>query len=72
MIEINEEEIAQVSGGGLFGTPMFRYRFKKGDDLTLLAIKYGTTLETLLSINKKIKYPSAIKPGTVIMIPYKE
>lgn len=72
MKELNEEEIVQVSGGGLFGSPFFRHKVKAGEDLVQLAIKYGTTIETLLSINKKLKSPSELKAGLVIMIPYKE
>ncbi len=48
------------------------YTVKKGDTLTSIAKKYGTTVQALLEANPQIKNPNLIKVGQVIKIPGKE
>lgn len=48
------------------------YTVKKGDTLTSIAKKYGTTVQALLAANPQITNPNLIKVGQVIRIPGKE
>ena len=48
------------------------YTVKKGDTLSSIAKKYGTTVEALLKANPQIKNANLIKVGQVIRIPGKE
>ena len=47
------------------------YVVKKGDTLSAIAKKYGTTVDALLKANPNIKNPNLIKVGQVIIIPGK-
>lgn len=48
------------------------YTVKKGDTLSAIAKKYGTTVEAILKANPQIKNANLIKVGEVIRIPGKE
>lgn len=48
------------------------YVVKKGDTLSAIAKKYGTTVEALLKANPQIKNANLIKVGEVIRIPGKD
>jgi LysM repeat protein len=48
------------------------YTVKKGDTLTSIAKKYGTTVQAILAANPQITNPNLIKVGQVIRIPGKE
>jgi LysM repeat protein len=47
------------------------YTVKKGDTLSAIAKRYGTTVDALLKANPNIKNPNLIKVGQVIVIPGK-
>jgi len=47
------------------------YTVKKGDTLSAIAKRYGTTVDALLKANPNIKNPNLIKVGQVIIIPGK-
>jgi LysM repeat protein len=47
------------------------YVVKKGDTLSAIAKRYGTTVDALLKANPNIKNPNLIKVGQVIIIPGK-
>lgn len=45
------------------------YTVKKGDTLSAIAKRYGTTVDAILKANPNIKNPNLIKVGQVIVIP---
>ena len=47
------------------------YTVKKGDTLSAIAKRYGTTVDAILKANPNIKNPNLIKVGQVIVIPGK-
>jgi LysM repeat protein len=47
------------------------YTIKKGDTLSAIAKRYGTTVDAILKANPNIKNPNLIKVGQVINIPGK-
>ena len=67
---LNENEIQEVSGGTYQGA-CFVYIVKSGDCLSVLANKYGTTVQTLVDLNN-IKNPNLIYVGQKLLIPYKQ
>lgn len=69
LAELNDEEIAQVSGGTYNG-PCFVYVVKKGDCLSVLAHKYGTTVQILCEVNN-IRNPDLLYEGNKLLIPYR-
>ena len=66
---LNENEVQSVSGGAYQG-PCFVYIIKRGDCLSVLAQRYGTTVATLCEINN-ISNPDRIYEGHKLLIPYK-
>ena len=66
--EVTNEELSQVSGGSYDG-PCFIYVIKKGDCLSVLAQRYGTTVRILVELNN-IKNPNLIYEGYKLLIPY--
>ena len=44
------------------------YKVKKGDNLTKIAHKYGTTVDALVTANPQIKDPDLIYPGQILKI----
>jgi len=68
---LNEGELQEVNGGAAtYSGPCFVYIIKKGDCLSVLAQKYGTTVEVLQALNN-IKNPDLIYAGNKLLIPYK-
>lgn len=67
--ELTDEELAQVSGGA-DNDGYFTYTVKKGDSLSVIAIRYGTTVRTLCEING-IKNPDRISDFTTLRVPLK-
>ena len=65
--KLEENEIEQVNGG--YSGACFVYVIKKGDCLSVLAQRYGTTVATLCEINN-IKNPDLIYAGHKLLIPY--
>ncbi len=47
---------------------MIRYIVRKGDTLTLLAARYGTTVEAIMTANNLVD-PDLIIVGQVLLIP---
>lgn len=67
--EVTDEELSQVSGGS-YDESCFIYVIKKGDCLSVLAQRYGTTVPILVALNN-IKNPNLIDEGNTLLIPYK-
>lgn len=69
---LDENAIQDVNGGATstYSGPCFVYIIKKGDCLSVLAQKYGTTVATLQQINN-ISNPNLIYEGHKLLIPYK-
>ena len=67
---LNENDLSQVSGGAYIG-PVYEYTFKKGDILSKLAIRCGTTVDILMELNPQIIDKNKTYPGKVIKIPVK-
>ncbi len=51
------------------GEEGFPYPVRLGDNLTSIALRYGTTVNNILEINPQITNPADIVPGQVICIP---
>jgi LysM repeat protein len=66
---LNENEIAQVSGGTYNG-PVFVYVMKPGDTLDSVAAQYGTTVAILAELNN-INNPAIPITGQKIYVPSK-
>ena len=75
---LNENEIMEVNGGlvnnngkgnGYTGS-CFVYIIKKGDCLSVIAQRYGTTVKTLCEINNTAN-PDKIYTGNKLLVPYK-
>ena len=66
---LNENELRNVSGGVYQGT-CFVYIIKKGDCLSVIAQRYGTTVKTLCELNN-ISNPDLIYAGHKLLVPYK-
>ena len=70
LVEATPEELAGVSGGA--GTRYYVYTVKKGDNLTKLAKRFGTTVDAIYNLNRdKIKDKDLIKIGWKLIIPIK-
>lgn len=68
---LNEGDLQEVNGGAsVYSGPCFVYVIKKGDCLSVLAQKYGTTVRVLQDLNN-IKNPDLIYAGNKLLIPYK-
>ena len=65
---INESELLNVGGG--YTGQCFVYVIQKGDCLSVLAQRYGTTVATLCELNN-IKNPDLIYAGNKLLVPYK-
>ena len=66
MNKMMENEMENVSGGAGMGAQY--HLVVKGDTLSGIAVKYGTTLKNLLNLNPRIKNPNLIYPGQYIRI----
>ena len=67
---LDEIEITEVNGGKGYSGPCFVYQLKKGDCLSVIAQKYGTTVATLTSLNN-IPDANIVREGHKLLIPYK-
>lgn len=65
---LKENEVTEVNGGAYQGA-CFVYVIQKGDCLSVLAQRYGTTVKTLAEINN-IKNPDKIYAGNKLLVPY--
>ncbi len=71
--ELSQTEKADISEGWKEAREdqvLIIYRVKNGDTLSDIARRHDVTLESILSINKKITSPDTIKIGQAILIPY--
>ena len=66
--KLTEEELAQVVGG-VYQGPCFVYLIQRGDSLSVIANRYGTTVEILCELNN-IKNPNLIYSGNKLLVPY--
>ena len=64
---LNENDVQAVSGGAYVGN-CFVYIVRKGDCLSVLAQRYGTTVSILCQINN-ISNPDRIYVGQKLLIP---
>ena len=62
---INESELLNVGGG--YSGQCFVYVIQKGDCLSVLAQRFGTTVKTLCELNS-IKNPNLIYPGEKVRV----
>lgn len=63
-----ENDMQEINGGAYQGA-CFVYVIKKGDCLSVIAQRYGTTVELLCEINN-ISNPNLIYAGNKLLIPY--
>ena len=73
MTELEDKELEEVSGGnnGVTANPVGRYKIhvvKNGECLSLIAVKYGTTVEILAKLNN-IPNPDVLRVGQKLMVP---
>ena len=69
LVEATPEELAGVSGGA-GATRYYVYTVKKGDNLTNIAKRFGTTVDAIYNLNRdKIKDKNLIKIGWKLIIP---
>ncbi len=64
---LNETELTDVTGGAYVG-PCIQYTVVKGDTLSKIARRYGTTVQILVDLNH-IKNRNLIHVGQVLLIP---
>ncbi len=65
--KINDAELNEVAGGGAYG-PYFVYTVVWGDTLSGIALRFHTTVNTLVKLNN-IANPDRIKVGQTLLIP---
>ena len=63
---LNDEELSRISGG--YTGPTFVYVIQEGDQLSVIAQRFGTTVRVLREIND-IRDASSLQTGTRILIP---
>ena len=66
MNKMMENEMENVSGGAGLGAQY--HLVVKGDTLSAIAVKYGTTVKNLQALNPRIKNPNLIYPGEYIRV----
>ena len=69
MDQLNEKELEEISGGQN-SQNTFTYEVVPGDSLSVIAMRFGTTVATLMALNKdRITNPDIIKVGWKIRVP---
>ena len=63
---LNDEELSRISGG--YTAPTFVYVIQEGDQLSVIAQRFGTTVRVLREIND-IRDAGSLQTGTRILIP---
>lgn len=66
---MEEKELEKVNGGAYNGS-VFLYTFQPGDNLSVLAHRFGTTVAILRELNN-IRTPESLVPGLKLLIPLK-
>ena len=64
---LRDEDMGQVTGGAYRGA-VFMYTIQPGDNLSVLAHRFGTTVRILRELNN-ITDPDLVRAGSTIMIP---
>lgn len=64
---LNENEVEEVSGGKKYD--YFTYTVVPDDSLSMIALRFGTTVNVLMRLNPQIKNPDLIKVGWQLKIP---
>jgi len=67
-----DQLLAAIPGNQRFGrqTPDLEHRIRRGDSLSLIAVRYDTTVAELMTINN-LKSRHRIRAGQVLNLPYK-
>ena len=68
--KILDEELVDVNGG-VYSGPCFIYVIKKGDCLSVIAQRYGSTVKELCELNN-IKNENLIYADNKLLIPYRQ
>ncbi len=72
LVEATAEDLKNVAGGAL-ATRYYIYTVVKGDNLTKIAKRFGTTVDAIYNLNRdKIEDPNLIKIGWKLIIPVTE
>ena len=66
--KIIDTELENVSGGATYYNDGDYYVIKRGDTLSAIAAKFGTSIEKLMSLNPQIKNANLIYEGHTIRI----
>lgn len=66
-IELTEEETEIVNGGASRSTAKY-YVIQRGDTLTRIANRFGTTIKKLMELNPRIIDPNKIYAGDRIRV----
>ena len=67
MIRMDEDLLEQIVGGEYTGS-VFVYTVRRGENLRVLAQRFGTTIDVLQDLNTDTE---SIGPGTRLLIPLK-
>ena len=66
--QVTEEELERAVGG--VGNKYYLYTVKKGDNLTMIAARFRTTVDEICNLNRdKIKDRDLIQIGWKLLIP---
>ena len=65
--KIIDTELENVAGGANYYNGDY-YTIKRGDTLSALAARFGTSINTLMALNPQIKNPNLIYEGHTIRI----
>ena len=71
MVELNERELEEISGGQAAVPPVGPYKthvVKSGECLSGIALKYKTTVEFLAKLNN-IPNPDRLRAGRKLLVP---
>ena len=66
--KIIDTELENVAGGATYYNDGDYYVIKRGDTLSGIAAKFGTSISKLMSLNPQIKNPNLIYAGKTIRI----
>ena len=67
-LETIKDDALETVIGGRYTGPVFVYTIQRGDNLSVLAHRFGTTVRVLRELNN-ITDPDLVQVGTTILIP---
>ena len=67
-VEILHDDLLESVSAGRYTGPVFSYTLQEGDNLSLLAHRFGTTVRVLRELNG-ITSPEMLYTGATLMIP---